>query len=144
MVENSFAIVYTPLCRDTKNSFDINEFGSQIDFFKSNYGVIAMERVVSTITPPPPIEFQCDPLESRQSTYSAYKQHFNRLKKDEKCIEYSSTLDSYQFPANSFLLDFNNVRIVYYVLAMLFCLHSLTTTSVYLILQNTIALKEIL
>ena len=53
MVENSFAIVYTPLCRDTKNSFDINEFGSQIDFFKSNYGVIAMERVVSTITPPP-------------------------------------------------------------------------------------------
>lgn len=57
MVENSFAIVYTPLCRDTKNSFDINEFGSQIDFFKSNYGVIAMERVVSTITPPPPLSF---------------------------------------------------------------------------------------
>ncbi|WP_369607764.1 hypothetical protein, partial [Helicobacter trogontum] len=94
--------------------------------------------------PPPPIEFQCDSLESRQSTYSAYKQHFNRLKKDEKYIEYSSTLDSYQFPTNSFLLNFNNIRISYYVPVPLFYLCNLIATNACLTLQNAIAPKGIL
>ena len=104
MKSNTLSIVMYHYVRDLKNSryprikgFDISEFKSQIEFFKSNYNIITMEQLISAITPPPSksLSNSINSLESSHTT---------------NC----SAIDSSKLPKNPLLLTFDDGYIDHY------------------------------